>query len=148
MCARTDRDIFCIHTDCCLQLPSLLTGGVWCIRLGESIIEYSNDFRFYITTKLRNPHYLPELATKVRSEEKHVSETHMKKNMCTHHVSVCSFLDDLSLHSSAMVLQNTPVCGVIHLTGDLVEFHDHARGSWGPIAGYCCCQGTVSGHFV
>ena len=29
------------------------------------MIEYSNEFRFYITTKLRNPHYLPELATKV-----------------------------------------------------------------------------------
>ncbi|KAK5619233.1 hypothetical protein CRENBAI_020307 [Crenichthys baileyi] len=40
-------------------------GGVDCIRLGESVIEYSADFRFYITTKLRNPHYLPELATKV-----------------------------------------------------------------------------------
>ncbi|KAM4563453.1 dynein axonemal heavy chain 12 isoform 1-T1 [Odontesthes bonariensis] len=40
-------------------------GGVDCIRLGESVIEYSVDFRFYITTKLRNPHYLPELATKV-----------------------------------------------------------------------------------
>ncbi|XP_030590036.1 dynein heavy chain 12, axonemal [Archocentrus centrarchus] len=40
-------------------------GGVDCIRLGESVIEYSNDFRFYITTKLWNPHYLPELATKV-----------------------------------------------------------------------------------
>lgn len=36
-----------------------------CIRLGENVIEYSNEFRFYITTKLRNPHYLPELATKV-----------------------------------------------------------------------------------
>ncbi|KAM4737020.1 LOW QUALITY PROTEIN: dynein axonemal heavy chain 12-like [Anableps anableps] len=40
-------------------------GGVDCIRLGENLIEYSSDFRFYITTKLRNPHYLPELATKV-----------------------------------------------------------------------------------
>ena len=35
------------------------------IRLGENVIEYSKDFRFYITTKLRNPHYLPEVATKV-----------------------------------------------------------------------------------
>ena len=35
------------------------------IRLGENIIEYSKEFRFYITTKLRNPHYLPEVATKV-----------------------------------------------------------------------------------
>ncbi|KAK7884177.1 hypothetical protein WMY93_027300 [Mugilogobius chulae] len=40
-------------------------GGVDCIKLGESVIEYSADFRFYITTKLRNPHYLPELSTKV-----------------------------------------------------------------------------------
>ncbi|KAJ3222668.1 Dynein heavy chain 3, axonemal [Clydaea vesicula] len=39
--------------------------GVMCIRLGEAVIEYSPDFRFYITTKLRNPHYLPELSTKV-----------------------------------------------------------------------------------
>ena len=36
-----------------------------CIRLGESVIEYSSDFKLYITTKLRNPHYLPEIATKV-----------------------------------------------------------------------------------
>ncbi|XP_029291775.1 dynein heavy chain 12, axonemal [Cottoperca gobio] len=40
-------------------------GGMDCIKLGESVIEFSCDFRFYITTKLRNPHYLPELATKV-----------------------------------------------------------------------------------
>ncbi|XP_074405907.1 dynein axonemal heavy chain 12 [Zonotrichia albicollis] len=40
-------------------------GGMECIRLGDSIIEYSSDFKFFITTKLRNPHYLPELATKV-----------------------------------------------------------------------------------
>ena len=36
-----------------------------CIRLGENVIEYSADFKLYITTKLRNPHYLPEIATKV-----------------------------------------------------------------------------------
>ena len=40
-------------------------GGVMCIRLGDSTIEYSDLFRFYITTKLRNPHYLPEVSVKV-----------------------------------------------------------------------------------
>jgi dynein heavy chain len=40
-------------------------GGVPCIRLGDATIEYSDSFRFYITTKLRNPHYLPEISTKV-----------------------------------------------------------------------------------
>lgn len=43
----------------------LTLGGMECIRLGENTIEYSSDFKFFITTKLRNPHYLPELATKV-----------------------------------------------------------------------------------
>ncbi|XP_041837982.1 dynein heavy chain 7, axonemal isoform X2 [Melanotaenia boesemani] len=40
-------------------------GGAMCIRLGDSTIEYAPEFRFYITTKLRNPHYLPETSVKV-----------------------------------------------------------------------------------
>ncbi|OAJ39728.1 hypothetical protein BDEG_23556 [Batrachochytrium dendrobatidis JEL423] len=40
-------------------------GGIMCIRLGDATVEYSPEFRFYVTTKLRNPHYLPELSTKV-----------------------------------------------------------------------------------
>jgi len=43
----------------------LPAGGVWCIKLGANTIEYSADFHLYTTTKLRNPHYLPELSTKV-----------------------------------------------------------------------------------
>lgn len=40
-------------------------GGMTMIKLGENIVEYSKDFFFYLTTKLRNPHYLPEVAVKV-----------------------------------------------------------------------------------
>jgi dynein heavy chain len=39
--------------------------GVIMIQLGDSAVEYSDSFRFYMTTKLRNPHYLPEVAVKV-----------------------------------------------------------------------------------
>jgi len=35
------------------------------IKFGENEIEYNNDFRFYMTTKYRNPHYLPEVSVKV-----------------------------------------------------------------------------------
>lgn len=42
-----------------------MSAGMNCIRLGDATIEYSADFRFYITTKMRNPHYLPEVAVKV-----------------------------------------------------------------------------------
>ena len=48
-----------------LQKAIFKQGGVMCIRLGDSTVEYSENFRFYMTTKLRNPHYPPELCVKV-----------------------------------------------------------------------------------
>ncbi|KAK3579501.1 hypothetical protein CHS0354_028323 [Potamilus streckersoni] len=48
-----------------LQKLTFRQQGVDYIRLGDNVIEYSKDFRLYITTRLRNPHYLPEIAVKV-----------------------------------------------------------------------------------
>ena len=42
----------------------LTPGGAPIIKLGDKEVEYNFDFRFYITTKLSNPHYSPEIATK------------------------------------------------------------------------------------
>lgn len=39
--------------------------GVEYMKIGENTVEYSKHFLFYMTTKLRNPHYLPEVAVKV-----------------------------------------------------------------------------------
>jgi hypothetical protein len=39
----------------------LLSGGRMYISLGETVLEYSEHFRFYLTSKLRNPHFLPEV---------------------------------------------------------------------------------------
>merc|ERR1719446_1291505 len=35
------------------------------IKLGENLIEYMQEFKLFLTTQLRNPHYLPEVAVKV-----------------------------------------------------------------------------------
>jgi len=40
-------------------------GNTVMIKIGEATLEYSKDFKLYLTTKLRNPHYLPEVAVKV-----------------------------------------------------------------------------------
>ncbi|XP_047348170.1 dynein axonemal heavy chain 6 [Vespa velutina] len=40
-------------------------GGRTLIRLGDNDIEYDENFKLYITTKLANPHYLPEICIKV-----------------------------------------------------------------------------------
>eukprot|EP00741_Cyanophora_paradoxa_P024436 tig00022075_g23593.t1 len=57
------------HLDPALE-PILLKqvfkqAGRLLIRLGDSDVDYSPDFRFYITTKLANPHYPPEICVKV-----------------------------------------------------------------------------------
>lgn len=41
------------------------TGGVKQIRFGDSTLEYDDKFRLFLTTKMRNPHYPPELCVKV-----------------------------------------------------------------------------------
>ncbi|XP_024940673.1 dynein heavy chain 1, axonemal [Cephus cinctus] len=39
--------------------------GQLVIKIGDNIVPFSFDFRLYITTKLPNPHYTPEIAIKV-----------------------------------------------------------------------------------
>jgi len=48
-----------------LQKQIVIKGNSMTLKLGDSVIEYSKDFKFLLTTKLRNPHYLPEVSTKV-----------------------------------------------------------------------------------
>jgi len=42
-----------------------ILGNITFIALGDNVIEYNQNFRLYITSKLRNPHYLPEIFNKV-----------------------------------------------------------------------------------
>ncbi len=39
-------------------------GGVLYLKLGDREVEYNNEFRFYMTTKLSNPNYSPEVSSK------------------------------------------------------------------------------------
>lgn len=35
------------------------------IRIGDSDVDYADAFKMYLTTKMPNPHYLPEVCIKV-----------------------------------------------------------------------------------
>lgn len=39
-------------------------GAQYLLRLGDQDIPYSMEFKFYLTTKLPNPHYIPEICIK------------------------------------------------------------------------------------
>jgi dynein heavy chain, axonemal len=40
-------------------------GNVYKLKMREKIVDIHPDFRFYITTKLANPHFKPEICIKV-----------------------------------------------------------------------------------
>ncbi|CAK9798189.1 Dynein axonemal heavy chain 6 [Anthophora quadrimaculata] len=42
-----------------------MLGGRMLIRFGDTDVEYDQNFKLYITTKIANPHYLPEVCIKV-----------------------------------------------------------------------------------
>jgi len=48
-----------------LQKQIVVKGKSMTIKIGDSVIDYDKNFKFYMCTKLRNPHYLPEVSTKV-----------------------------------------------------------------------------------
>ncbi|VDO08408.1 unnamed protein product [Rodentolepis nana] len=48
-----------------LMRQTFMKSGRLLIRLGDNDIDYDNNFRFYMTTKLPNPHYVPEIIIKV-----------------------------------------------------------------------------------
>eukprot|EP00435_Cladocopium_sp_Y103_P031168 s634_g7.t2 len=39
-------------------------GGTLSLKVGDNVLDYNPQFMFYITTKLSNPHYTPEVSTK------------------------------------------------------------------------------------
>ncbi|KAI8850637.1 hypothetical protein BC829DRAFT_441991 [Chytridium lagenaria] len=48
-----------------LLKQTIRQGGRLLMKLGDSLVEYDRNFKLYITTKLSNPHYLPEVCIKV-----------------------------------------------------------------------------------
>lgn len=49
----------------CVCAQTFKQQGSTVLKLGDTVIPYHNDFKMYITTKLPNPHYSPEICTKV-----------------------------------------------------------------------------------
>ncbi|KAK2526126.1 Dnah7 [Columba guinea] len=77
--------------------------GSICICLGDSTIEYAPEFRFYITTKLRNPHYLPETSVKVTLLNFMITSEGMQDQLLG--IVVARERPDLEEEKQALILQ-------------------------------------------
>lgn len=74
------------------------------IKLGDAIIPYHEDFKFYITTKLPNPHYTPEVSVKVTLINFTLSPSGLEDQMLG--VVVAEERPDLEEAKNQLIVQN------------------------------------------
>ncbi|KAF5288622.1 hypothetical protein FQR65_LT11993 [Abscondita terminalis] len=86
-----------------LSRQTFKQGGALCIKLGDSVIEYNNLFKFYITTKLRNPHYLPEVAVKVTLVNFMITTVGLEDQLLG--ITVAKERPDLEAEKNQLILQ-------------------------------------------
>jgi len=48
-----------------LNKSLIMVGRNLCVKIGDREVAYHSDFKLYITTRMGNPHYTPEVSTKV-----------------------------------------------------------------------------------
>ena len=79
-------------------------GGQEVMKLGESVIPYNNSFRFWMTTKLANPHYSPEIQVKVSLLNFTITLDGLEEQLLG--VVVAEELPELAQQKANLVLQN------------------------------------------
>lgn len=73
------------------------------MKLGDTIVEYSSEFRLFITTKLRNPHYLPEVAVKVTLINFMITATGLEDQLLG--ITVAKERPDLEAEKNQLIIQ-------------------------------------------
>ncbi|XP_076664543.1 dynein axonemal heavy chain 7 [Andrena cerasifolii] len=102
--------------------------GAVCIKFGDSIIEYSPDFRFYITTRLRNPHYLPEIAVKVTLLNFMITPNGLEDQLLG--IVVAKERPDLEMEKNALIVQSAANKKFLEETEDkILEILSIAEGN-------------------
>lgn len=79
-------------------------GGQDMMKLGDNIIPYNNLFRFFLTTKLSNPHYAPEVQVKVSLLNFTITLGGLEEQLLG--VVVAEELPELAQQKTTLVIQN------------------------------------------
>ncbi|XP_011702284.1 PREDICTED: dynein heavy chain 7, axonemal-like isoform X3 [Wasmannia auropunctata] len=102
--------------------------GALCIKLGDAVIEYNANFRLYITTKLRNPHYLPEIAVRVTLLNFMITPSGLEDQLLG--IVVAKERPDLEAEKNALILQSAANKKMLKETEDkILEVLSVAEGN-------------------
>jgi dynein heavy chain len=79
-------------------------GGQEMMKLGDNVIPYNDTFRFFMTTKLANPHYAPEVQVKVSLLNFTITLSGLEEQLLG--VVVAEELPELAQQKANLVVQN------------------------------------------
>ena len=79
-------------------------GGQEMIKIGDNVIPYNDTFKFFMTTKLSNPHYQPEVQVKVSLLNFTITVGGLEEQLLN--VVVANEMPDLSEQRAGLVLSN------------------------------------------
>ncbi|XP_026674744.1 dynein heavy chain 1, axonemal-like [Ceratina calcarata] len=91
-------------------------GGQWCVKVGENIVPYHSDFRLFLTTRLSNPHYTPEVCVKILLVNFALTKTGLEDQMLS--LVVIQERPDLEQTRNALIVLNS------ELRRELLEIED------------------------
>ena len=74
------------------------------MKIGDNTIAYNDQFRFFMTTKLSNPHYSPEVQVKVSLLNFTITQPGLEEQLLG--VAVGEELPELSEQKANLVVQN------------------------------------------
>ena len=79
-------------------------GGQEMMKIGDNIIPYNDSFKFFMTTKLSNPHYAPEVQVKVSLLNFTITQGGLEEQLLG--VVVAEELPELSQQKANLVVSN------------------------------------------
>lgn len=102
-----------------------------CLLLGDKLVPYHEDFRLYITTKLHNPSYTHELATKLtilnfsltprRLEDQLMCFISAEETSDLEDTRNCLITNNARLRREMKEIENTILFKLSNNVGDIVE---------------------------
>ena len=101
-----------------LLRQTFVQAGSLVIKLGDSVIPYHDDFSFYITTKLPNPLYTPEVSTKATVINFTLSPSGLEDQMLG--VVVAQERPDLEAAKNDLIINNAKMKAELKGLEDLI----------------------------
>jgi dynein heavy chain len=95
-----------------LLQQKFMQGGTEMIKVGDSTIPYNHSFKFFMTTKLPNPHYPPEVCVKVSLINFTITQPGLEDQMLG--VAIVTELPEMEAKKNALVVSNAAMKKQLH----------------------------------